>query len=501
MRPEFCPSASRPGRRFSQIASPIVPLLALLIATGCGSGNGNGMKTTLSGNTTVVVLASSTANDQLVAFPLTLNSLMLTSQSGKTVTVFSAPLSAEFIHLNGNLEPLTTVNIPQDIYTSATATYGGAAPVCVGLESPGGGILIDGALNGPSTPKVTINLPAPITVTGAAMGMVLNLQVSASAPFSGGCVQNLSVAVSPVFNLTPLVIAAQPTNSSNGKAFGLQGAVTAAATAGGFAASPSSGYWNGFLPKWQVSTNASTVFQGVGSVSALSPGMPVDLDLALQADGSLLATRVAVYDTNTSNLSVSYGPPSTIYPSGYGSTTPVMSALDVEEEGDLPSLSDLFSGLDSATTQISGQFTNLLNLPFVATFNAANLVGGQNIAVTSNAAPVNGFPPLPLPLGTMTLIPQVINGTVSAVSTEGNFTTYTVTLAPYDLFPNLAVQPGQTTLLTNPDTVVVYADANTQKLNSGAISAGGLFRFYGLVLNDNGTLRMDCAEVNDGVAE
>jgi hypothetical protein len=26
-------------------------------------------------------------------------------------------------------------------------------------------------------------------------------------------------------------------------------------------------------------------------------------------------------------------------------------------------------------------------------------------------------------------------------------------------------------------------------------------RFYGLVLNDNGTLRMDCAQVNDGVAE
>ena len=26
-------------------------------------------------------------------------------------------------------------------------------------------------------------------------------------------------------------------------------------------------------------------------------------------------------------------------------------------------------------------------------------------------------------------------------------------------------------------------------------------RFYGLVFNDNGTLRMDCAEINDGVPE
>ena len=73
--------------------------------------------------------------------------------------------------------------------------------------------------------------------------------------------------------------------------------------------------------------------------------------------------------------------------------------------------------------------------------------------------------------------------------------------ALHDLFPNLAAQPGQTTVLTNPNTVVVYADSNAQMLNSSALSVGGVFRFYGLVFNDNGTLRMDCAQVNDGVAE
>jgi hypothetical protein len=227
--------------------------------------------------------------------------------------------------------------------------------------------------------------------------------------------------------------------------------------------------------------------------------MPVDMDVALQADGSLLATRVAVYETDTTNLNVAYGPPLAIYPSGYGSVYPVMDALQVEQVGDLPVLDDIFSGLDAATSQISGQFTNLQNLPFVATFNAANLVAGQNVLVTSNAPSANGFTPLPLPLATMTLMPQAINGTVSAISTSGGFTTYTVTLAPYDLFPNLAVQPGQTTLLTNPNTVVVYADSNTQQLNSAPVAVGSTYRFYGLVFNDNGTLRMDCAQVNDGV--
>ena len=42
---------------------------------------------------------------------------------------------------------------------------------------------------------------------------------------------------------------------------------------------------------------------------------------------------------------------------------------------------------------------------------------------------------------------------------------------------------------------------NTQLLNSGAIGVGSVMRFNGLVFNDNGTLRMDCAQVNDGVVE
>ncbi len=61
--------------------------------------------------------------------------------------------------------------------------------------------------------------------------------------------------------------------------------------------------------------------------------------------------------------------------------------------------------------------------------------------------------------------------------------------------------PAQATLLNNPSDVEVYVDSNTQLLNTQPLAVGGAFRFYGLVFNDNGTLRMDCAQVNDGVAE
>jgi len=485
--------SSAPSASSHSLLIILTVLLGIGITTGCGSSAPSGPK--FSGNTTVVVLASSTANDQLVQFPVILKNLTLTSQSGKTVTLFSAPVSAEFIHLNGSVEPMATANIPQDTYTSATATYGGTAPVCVGLQSSSNAFLIDGSINGPGTPSVTVNLPVPIEVTGTAMGLVLNLQVSQSAPFSGGCAQNLSVAVSPVFDMTPLVIAAQPTNSANGKALGLEGTVASIDETGtGFTVSAPYGYFNGNPPTWQVNTNGSTVFQGISSTSGLSTAMPVDMDVALQADGSLMATRVAVYNADATNLSLSSGQLILAAPSQSS-----VYGLGVQTIGEITELYDVF-GYGSAVSQISGQFTNLQNLPFIATFNPANTVAGQNALVTSNAPLVDGFPPLPLPLATMALMPQTINGTVSAISASGGFTTYTVTLAPYDLFTELAGQQGQPAL-TSPNTVVVYADSNTQMLNSGMVSVGGLFRFYGLVFNDNGTLRMDCAQVNDGVAE
>jgi hypothetical protein len=468
-----------------------------VFATGCGSGGTTPPK--FSGNTSVVVLASSTANDQLFQFSVTLQSLTLTSQSGQKVSLLATPAGDEFIHLNGHVEPVATASVPQGIYTSAAATVSGAFPACAGQSD--GSLLMDEALGGLNGPTAASIAPGqPITVTGSAMGLVLNLQVSETAPFNGGCSSSLTnaVTITPTFSLTPVSIAAQPTNSANGKVFGVEGLISSVTADG-------SGFTAGALysmnegtpgPTWQVSVSTGTLFQGVGSSSGLTVGMPIDMDLVIELDGSLLATRVAVYDTNTTNLSLAFGPPMAIYSTGgYQAVYPVINTLQVEQDGQLPSLVGLYS-LSGVTPQISGQLANLQSLPFTATFDAANAVDGQNILFSTHG-PEEIFQPLT----TITLLPQTIDGTVSAISSEGNFTTYTVTLAPYDLFPNLAVLAGQTTLLTNPNTVVVYADSSTQMLNSSAVSVGGLLRFYGLVFNDNGTLRMDCAQVNDGVAE
>jgi len=218
------------------------------------------------------------------------------------------------------------------------------------------------------------------------------------------------------------------------------------------------------------------------------------MDAAIQADGTLRATCVAVYDTTPSNLSFSIGPQAYVTAS-----VPLMNPLAVEGQG--PDYIGSSGGeteynFGSAVFQISGQMANVGTLPFTASFNAANMVPDQSIFVTTHST-INSQP---WQAATITLLPQTINGMVSAVSSSGSFTTYTIELAAYDLFPDLAVLPGQATLLTNPNTVV-YVDSNTQMLNTSPLAVGSLLRFNGLVFNDGGTLRMNCAQIDDGVAE
>ena len=219
--------------------------------------------------------------------------------------------------------------------------------------------------------------------------------------------------------------------------------------------------------------------------------------MSIQRDGSLLASRVAVQDANPTNLSRASGPLLFV-----ASSAPALYTFLQEEQGFLftpGSQWNIFS-FGNAVYQISGHFTNLQSLPFAPMLNAGTIFAGQNVSITSHALTFAAGPTY-VPLTTITLVPQTINGTVTAVGSEGSFTTYTVSLAAYDLIPALAVQPGQTTATTNHSAVVVYVDSNTQQLNTKQLTAGDVFRFNGLIFNDSGTLRLDCAQVNDGVPE
>jgi hypothetical protein len=468
-------------------------VVAAGLMISCGGGSSTPK---LGGNTLVSVVISGTANDQLAEFDLGIQSLTLTSQTGTTVSLQSALQGTEFIHLNGGIEPLVSASIPQGVYTSATATMNGADFTCITL-TPQGGIdtstFSSASGANPIPADIMINLPAPITVTGNSMALVLNLQVAQSAAYSSCYIGNNNVvfAITPTFNLTPAVFSPQPTNASNGKALGVMVQVTSMD-----AASDSFGLTYPKLDSrtTNVTATTATVYQGINSFAGLALGTHVDLDGAVQPDGSLIATRIEAEDlTATSDMT---GPLLFV-----DTAEPVLSLLAQREEGPLFSefiaLGFQDASFGNAAFHISGQLANLGSLPFTPSFDAANMVAGQNVDAGTTATSLEGGPGY-TPLTSLTLIPQTVDATVSGSSTAGNFTVYAVDLASYDLFPALAVQAGQTTLLTNPSQVEVYVDSSTQLLNSQSLGPGLTFRFYGLVFNDHGTLRMDCAQVDDG---
>jgi uncharacterized protein DUF5666 len=485
---------------FSGVCIHLLALVLITGAAGCGSGNGNfSTQPKLSGNTKVTVLVSSAANDQLSQFNLDLKTLTLTSQSGRIVRLLSADMPFETIHINGEIEPAVTVSIPQDVYTSAAATVGAADFTCVALtplNSPGhGGLDISTYAYG-YTPDsmVTVSLPSQITVTGDSMALSLDLQVLQSVNYSSCIPAGGAWGITPTFNLTALALSPHPTNPGNGKVIQANGRVSNVATSGNtFTLSVNEGGKSSL--SLSISTDNNTEYQGIPSFSALQVGTFVDIDGALQRDGSLIATRIASYDTAA--LNVMTGP--VLFMSN---TTPNFYNFPRQQQGQDYSTQPFGMGVYSyaGTTlfQVSGQLGNLTSLPFVASFNKTNMVPGQNVAVYSGA--ITGLSGGQTTTATtITLMPQTVDGNVVSSSTSGGFSIYTVELAPDSLFPTVAVQPGQTTLLTNPNSVDVYIDANTQKLNTISLSAGNTLRFYGLIFNDNGALRMDCAQISDGV--
>jgi len=471
--------------------------LAAVFTTGCGSSASPAP--VLKGDTAVTMLLSSTANSQLSQFEVSFNSISLTSQSGKTVILFTTSQNPEFIHLNGKAEPLLTVAVPQDVYTSATASIGPANFTCAALNPSTGGIVVAIYAYGyvPAA-QVTMKLPVPITVTGTAMGLSLNMLVSSSASFPSTCYVDgiAQFSINPTFTVTPVAFSppvAEPMLDGRIASVNTADNSFTLALAGGLRVP--GGPWDGQIVS--VKTDNGTVYQGINGFSLLTVGTFVDMDAAIQADGSQLATRIAVEDTDANNLSASTGPGLQTK-----SAEPLLVQFQRQHEGYLTTSGQAsmfeYYNFISTTFQTSKRFANLHDLPFPVRFDGVNIFAGQNVYITTHATQI--VPTWPyIAATTITLMPQTINGTINGISSNGAFTTYDVTLPAYDLIPTLAVQPGQTTVLTNPSNVIVYVDNHTQLLNTHSLAVGDVVRFDGMIFNDNGTLRMDCGQVNDGV--
>ena len=435
----------------------------------------------------MTVLLSSTANDQLANFQMSLGTLSLTNENGKAVTVFNLEPQrlAESIHSNSVLEPMAAVSIPQGVYTSAALTFGNPQFTFVTYASDFIYFNTGVDFTGNSPQSAVITLPTPLIVSGSAMGLVLDSSVSQSVSISGNPQgDNFKTSITPTFTIKPETITAGSTSALNGMETGVFGQITSTGPIGsdadGLVLTTPGG------SPLSMETNNATVYQGLAGYSELATGMFADVDLAIQQDGSLLATRVEVADATAQDLVT--GP---VFNPNIQSGT--FNLVGEREEGNDFSSEFRSGGLALRFTgdtsfRVFGGFTASHGLPFTPIFDSASLASGQNIAITAASIPTTG--PFPV-ISTVTLIPQTVNGKVSAVSNSGAYTIYAVTLASYDpLTP-----PGSAL------TVNVYTDPSTQMLNSMPAVAGSVLRFHGLVFNDQGTLRMVCDQADNGVSE
>lgn len=380
------------------------------LVTGCGSVSQMQSPPPPVGNTNVAVLLTSTANDQLVSFNALIQSIALVDKAGTSVTIFTNPQSftplGEWMHMNGASAPLPAVSVPQGTYISAVVMVYGCS--FTNMTYTANGFLTSTFAEGlcaEGTGLTTVNLPNPITVGRSAMALSLDLQVSQSYALDAAA---QTYTIDPAFTLTPVTLAAQPTNQTNGKVTVSDAQVTSVSTSGNTFTvqtvdSPS---------PLTIVSNATTVFQGISGASALDPNMLLSFDAAIQSDGSLLATRIEVDDPTAVAGVVG---PFTIPAVAPG----VFVTIPLEQNG-CTTVNTPFCGnvyyVNGTVFTVSGELTNLASLPFAASFANANFFQGQDVQVTSSGVPDGQS----IEVATsITLLPQTLNGTVSAVTNDG----------------------------------------------------------------------------------
>ena len=454
------------------------PALTLLLGTaaiaglvGCSAGAvPAGTTVTSLAKTTVPVLVTDAPSDQLLTFSLTLNSIVLTDTAGKTASILPTPTTIEACHLNGVEEALVTASIPQDTYASAAITY--SSPEITYIDAVGQKVQVSPAL---STTSYSTTFAAPITISSTSSSLLVDLLVDKSVTISGS-----AVTVAPVFNITNIV----PTSSSGSDGHHQDGGDThqfgavVSMTASSLTIQPPSG------AAVTLTANSATVFQGGSSLASLAAGNLVEVDFTVQPDGSLLATRVQLEDSaeGTHHADLLTGPV-TLINKGTGFQITLSQCLGSDLSSSTVGNSYTITISSSTIFAPTPQFQNLTGLPFTPSFTAANLTGGQRVAVAASS--ISGTN---VTASTVYLIPQTLDGTVTAITTSGNFTVYTFTLATGSAF----------TSLSGASSVVVYTTSITMNQTATPIAVGSVVRFNGLVFNDAGTFRMVSGVSKDG---
>ena len=464
---------------FSAIVSACVALLVMLsLTTGCGGG---GLKsastpppstttTTTTGTASAVINLGDAPADRVLAFEVTVTSVVLTKSDNSTVTPFSGSRRVEVTHLSGTFEPFSLASIPSGTYTKADITVTDPEVVFLAANNS-----VQTHEDKTFTRTVSIAFSPPLVV--GTMPVVLNFDLNAAASIVIDLVAG-TVTINPTFSVNPVTLAAnQPREPENGEFEHIVGSVTSV-NLGAKQFSITLGQSG--TPITFI-TNTATKFEindtVTGGLASLANGMLVRVEGMMQPDGTPLATEVEAFVATTTGAEAEG-----IVISATG--TPVTQFTMIAHDGS-------GSGMGTAAT-IAGQTisvkvasnskfvvdANGLTIdPAVFPFDATHFAQGQRVEADSESAMQPGLSSGPAGVilaKKVKLEQQALVGTVSNFTSTSGGAQFTLTLDSDSAF----------VLLTGKTTVSVSTQSATELKNGVALppsSAATKIRVRGLL--------------------
>ncbi len=464
--------AHSPLRLFHVLMLAVIAGLALTL-TACGGGGGGGVSNPPPGSNplpagmaAVKVQMGDAPVDSVVAFEITVNSIVLTDMNNNNVEVLSAPRRIELSHNSATLEPLAALQVPQGTYTKATITVSNPEVAVVN----GSGQVVELAVS-LASPTATVPFNPQITVGTTASSINFDFNLAASLAINGN-----TATVTPAFTAgAAQVVAEAEQEEENGEIEDLTGQVTAVnapnfTIAVGQSAVP-----------MIFATDANTQFEGVAGVGGLQQGMVIQVEGFTLADGTAMAKKVEVEEAEAEGLEAE-GIVTSI--AGMPNSFQMVVQDESSPSNAVPNVGTTINVNVDASTHYRIQSSNnidLNGLPFTPAFDATTLAPAQNVeADTSTSNPTS------ITADSVKLQNQAITGVVSnATPIDGSHTSFTLTPAADSVFHNLS---GKTSL-----SVITTGATNFNGVN--AVNNGATLRIRGLLFFQGGSYRMVASRV------
>ncbi len=453
-----------------------IAVVSVLAVAGCGGGQGTASILPMNNPqaAAVTINIGDSPNDRIAALELTISSLSLVDTSGNKLPVLKSPVELEIRNLAGILKPISVSSVPAGTYTAVSLQLSAAE---ITMLDPVTGQPVETNLSVPTAP-ISVKFASPLVLASdaATVNLDFNLAASVSIDASG------KVTFSPVVIATTGMVPAQANQENEveeGEVREMVGAVSNINLAGGaFTIMVGKG-----PQTLTFQVDASTKFEGIGSLAGLAAGAIVEVHALTELNGTLLATKVNAEDDNNQDAEVEG-----LVVSTTGNPVTQFAVLVRDETGGSLTTSALGHtatvSINSATQfAIDGDEISLSGLNFTPRFDSGTLVKGQNVGAdvgeqefeaedmgSSNGTGSGGSA---ITAKNVRLRQQALTGTVSAVNQSSGMTTFTLTMQSDSVFAMLS---GQT-------TVTVSASPSTQmkvSVTDGAtVQVRGLLFFTG----------------------